>query len=176
MKPVFDPILGRLRGSDASGGGGGGFAIYDVTNAQRLAGTQGDGTTPLVAGDKVRVTDQANRIEQYLGPVNGAGFGNENWAVLRNTVSLGVTNYSSTEESITVNGVSVPFEETEDVGWLDPENFSAIGIQGNGFDLTHLDTETVLISGEFLLWSKGSNQWSFLFSAQPRYRYRVAFQ
>ena len=33
------------------------FTLYDVTNAQRLAGTQGDDTTPLVAGDTVRVTD-----------------------------------------------------------------------------------------------------------------------
>jgi len=56
------------------------FAIYDVTNAQRLAGTRSDDTTPLVAGDYVQVTDRDNAVMLAL---NADDFGVEaNWATI----------------------------------------------------------------------------------------------
>jgi len=56
------------------------FVIHDVTNAQRLAGTRSDDTTPLVAGDYVQVTDRDNAVMLAL---NADDFGVEaNWATI----------------------------------------------------------------------------------------------
>ena len=56
------------------------FTLYDVTNAQRLAGTRSDDTTPLVAGDYVQVTDRDNAVMLAL---NADDFGVEaNWATI----------------------------------------------------------------------------------------------
>ena len=93
-----------------------GFEIYNVTNAQRLAGTRGDGSTPIAAGNHVRVTDQANRVELYLGPINGSGFGNANWLVLENTLLVDI--FNGTSGTVTLNGVSIPSSSFDSVGWI----------------------------------------------------------
>jgi len=56
------PVSGQAlmfdsEGFPVSGNAAEPFTLHDVTNAQRLAGTRNDDTTPLVAGDTVRVTD-----------------------------------------------------------------------------------------------------------------------
>jgi hypothetical protein len=75
-------------------------ALIACTNAQRLAGSGPvDG---IRAGQRVKVTDQGNRIEQY----NGGGTGAEtNWTIVAPSYEVRVSN--TTGASLTYNGVSV---------------------------------------------------------------------
>jgi hypothetical protein len=67
------------------------------------------------AGQLVRITGEANRIEQFLG---GDASEQTSWLVLQNTVDLTVTNYSGSD--VTVNGVTCDTDETTNVGWVNP--------------------------------------------------------
>lgn len=108
-------------------------AIYDATNAQRLAGT--NGTRAFVAGDRVRVTDQANRLEQFLGGTVGD---NANWLVLENTLQVFI--YIGSASNFTIEGqspVAVPLNTLTSIGWaklgaLITSNVSSTYSQING--------------------------------------------
>lgn len=94
------------------------FQIHSVTNAQRLAGTRGDDTTPLVAGDVVKVANQGDRIEMYLG---GADFTNPNWLVIENTIELTfdlTINNGPSASEYSINGVTCPLGTATNVGWV----------------------------------------------------------
>lgn len=97
------------------------LAVNDVAdNATKLALT---GIDPLYM---VRVTGEANRIEQYIGtdPSSDA-----NWIVLRNTIQLSVLPYASANDlagnPLTavdggISGTPCPVSELTDLGWVDP--------------------------------------------------------
>jgi hypothetical protein len=85
--------------------------IDHATNAAKLAAD-----TPRV-GQKVRITGEANRIEEFLG---GDSEDDANWLVLRNTVYLRVTSQDTTE-TIEINGVECePLDADVIIGWVDP--------------------------------------------------------
>jgi hypothetical protein len=81
-------------------------------------------TTPRI-GQLVRITGEADRIEQFLG---GDASEQTSWLVLQNTVDLTVTNYSGSD--VTVNGVTCDTDETTNVGWVNPAAVSYIAPDG----------------------------------------------
>jgi hypothetical protein len=91
----------------------------NCTNAQRLAAT--GPVAGAVAGQLFRVTDQANRLEQYLG---GRYSDNQNWLVLRNTVQLLIYSSENSAGPTTVNDILIPDGEAGFVGWVDPLNIT----------------------------------------------------
>lgn len=89
--------------------------IYDATNAQRLAGS--NGTRTFVSGDRVRVTDQADRIEQFLGGTVGD---NASWLVLENSFQVFIYQASGSSYTFTISGqpgVVVPSGVLTSIGW-----------------------------------------------------------
>ena len=92
----------------------GSFPIYSVTNAQRLAGTRADNTTPLIVRDIVKVTDQGDRIEFYLG----GGFTDANWLVLEDTVEIVFDPTIGPAAEYTINGVTISSTDpATNCGW-----------------------------------------------------------
>lgn len=94
------------------------FQIHEVTNAQRLAGVRGDGTTPLVKGDMVRVTDQGNRIEVALQTTFNT---DSKWQVLVNSFRLYISpEYGPPEmdQDLVVNGIVCGGDTSTYVGWF----------------------------------------------------------
>lgn len=89
------------------------LAVNDVAdNAAKLALT---GIDPLYT---VRVTGEANRIEQYIGSDPAS---DNAWIVLRNTVNLTVSNMDGPDtptQDITVNGISCPANTSTEAGWV----------------------------------------------------------
>jgi len=74
-----------------------------------------------VAGQLVRITGEADRIEQFLG---GDASEQTSWLVLRNTVDLLVEN--GLADDIEINGVVIAAESGPTaVGWVDPLNIAA---------------------------------------------------
>ena len=111
---------------------GGGFAMYEVTNAQRLAGTRSDDSTLLVSGDIVKVTDQGDRIEQLLDDTDPSD--NDNWLILLNTIQLKVYQVSGSAKDFTIAGqsaVSVPHGVATVVGWARPYILLTSNITGS---------------------------------------------
>ena len=86
------------------------FTITNVTtNSNKLA------LTNIQNGHVVKITEESNRIEQYLsGSINS----NDNWIVLKNTINLFINNRSNTQ--VNVNGITCPSFVTTNVGWVDP--------------------------------------------------------
>jgi len=99
----------------AAAAGGATLTVCSVTNSQRLAGTRGDDTTPLVAGDIVKVTNQGDRIEMYLG---GADFTNPNWLVLEDTAEI-VFDPAGLGLDLIINGVAIDASDPPtNCGWV----------------------------------------------------------
>ena len=84
------------------------FALNDVdTNTAKLA------LTEIEAGYKVRVTGEANRIEQFLG---GEINDDDNWLIVGpNTVEL----FAENMDGLTVNGVELTSNAETLVGWVE---------------------------------------------------------
>ena len=91
--------------------------IISMTNLQRLAVVDGD----IPPGQLVKVTDQANRIEMYLG----GGSGNSHWEVVVNSYVLQLYNDSASPYlyGIQINGVIAPTQSADynvvtTIGWV----------------------------------------------------------
>jgi hypothetical protein len=98
--------------------------INHATNAAKLAAP-----TPRV-GQKVRITGEANRIEEFLG---GDSSLDANWLVVKNTVELFIEN--GTGDPIEINGVTVADGADSSVGWVSP---TAVPIDTELFGLTFM--------------------------------------
>lgn len=107
------------------------------TDAQRL-----DGSGPVsgaIAGQLVKVTDQANRIERYLG---GGYASNQNWLVVRNTILVLATLKAGSLAVCSINGIPLIAGVTVWCGWLSPEN---VPITSNNWKM-----DSVLLDIEYL--------------------------
>jgi hypothetical protein len=108
------------------------------TDADKLA------LTGLAAGQVVIITNEAKRIEQYLG---GTITDQANWAVLRNTVQLSVSIPTGSGNNITVNGAGIANSATPtSAGWVNPHAVP-MGAQGS----------TTLTLGEITSKTTGTN-------------------
>jgi len=84
--------------------------------------------TDLKAGQVVIITNEAKRIEQYLG---GTISNQTSWAVLRNTVQLSVSIPTGSGNNITVNGAGIANSATPtSAGWVNPHAVP-MGAQGS---------------------------------------------
>lgn len=119
------------------------FEVYDVTNAQRLAGTRADDATPLASGDVVRVTDQGDRIEKYLG---GADFSNANWLVLDDTAEIIFDPTGGPSSTFEINGVEVETGNVTNVGWVNVRQGIPVGDVDGSFNSSSASSTGVLIS------------------------------
>lgn len=70
--------------------------------------------TDLPVGQLVDVINEANRLERFLG---GDASNQANWQVLRNTIYLTFADLIG-GGPIVVNGVTVPLEATQGIGWV----------------------------------------------------------
>ncbi len=87
-----------------------------LTDAAKLAGSG------LGAGQVVKITGEANRIERFLG---GDQSVQANWLVLKNTVVLSVR-ATALANPCTFNGVSLVAGVETNVGWVDPLAFDVV--------------------------------------------------
>jgi hypothetical protein len=84
--------------------------------------------TDLEAGQVVVITNEAKRVEQYLG---GTITEQTSWAVLRNTVQLSVSIPTGSGNNITVNGAGIANSATPtSAGWVNPHAVP-MGAQGS---------------------------------------------
>lgn len=144
--------------------------IAVATNVAKLA------LTSLTAGQVVVVSDEALRVEQFMG---GDESLEGNWIVLKNTVNLTISATGSLlAQSPTVNGVLCDLDtaEAELVGWVDPVRipFLAGGLDGFTVGLVDIQAEgvhtTIPVAG-FTLASEndeGITHTSIPFSLPPR--------
>ena len=76
----------------------------------------------LTTGRRVRLTGEANRIEEYLG---GDPSVQTNWEVIKNTIRASFPLTLSPGWTITINGITYTNGSgTNTPGWLDPENIT----------------------------------------------------
>ena len=94
-------------------------AVFNVDdNAEKLDATP-------AFGDIYVVTDEADRVERYIGPDPSL---DSSWLVLQNSITLTVEN--ATGDTITVGGVSCLDSEQTFIGWVDPQSVNISDLAG----------------------------------------------
>ncbi len=157
-------IDGQTIGSEASGGGV--EPIISMTDAERLAVND-----TLQPGQLVKVTDQADRIELYLG----GGSGNDYWEVVVNSYLLQLHNDSAGSglTDIKINGedaptTTAPFNVVETIGWV--KDGDVITCSGAGSYSVLAFGWAVDANGKSSCGANpGSNSWELSFGRQSNY-------
>jgi hypothetical protein len=104
--------------------------IRDVTtNTAKLA------LTGVPVGQKVRITQEGNRIEEYLG---GTINSDTSWLVIRNTVQIKLEPNSGGlgKNDLTINGTNFSYDVGDPV-WADPASF-VLGSSTVAYSVTSL--------------------------------------